>query len=246
MTLRQNPEYKAIMSILKRLLKERGISYKDLGKSLGLSESGVKKIFGSEDSSFGRLSEIAAVLGLKIFDLLEEAQTAHLEKLSFTEAQQNAFLKDYVLFSVFYKVTFERLSPEEAQKALGLTEAKIFRYLKRLDEIGLVDLLPGNKIRPPALRAVRNFGDGPFLRKLYKEWGVSLVHELAVPSFQEEGNFIVRSLQMKEDTYNEFLGRLRDLDAEFTRRGVTEMSVSTKSLKSMRWISLTDQNSFVR
>lgn len=241
----QNSEFNFLLTALKRILKERGISYRVLGQKIGISESGVKNIFLSKDASYVRLTQIADVLNCKILDILEDIQHSKFENLYLSTEQQNLFLKDHLLFSVYFKLVLERASVEEVKAELELSENTLFKYLKKLDELKLLKLFPKNVVKLPPLKTVRNFGSGPFLSKLYREWGQLLVNDLADPQFQNSGHFIVRCLKMKEDTYNEFLGRLQDLEKEFTRRAFQEMSISTKGLQTSRWMSFTDNKSFV-
>ena len=51
-------EYKAIVKQLKKFLKAKGITYKELGKKLGMTEGGIKKILGGDDYSIGRFTRI--------------------------------------------------------------------------------------------------------------------------------------------------------------------------------------------
>ncbi|MNT82293.1 hypothetical protein D3C72_2220060 [compost metagenome] len=51
---------------------------------------------------------------------------------------------------------------------------------------------------------------------------------------------------MKESTYQEFLLRLKELEMDLLKTAIREMNVSNKNLKTMRWISLTEQTSFVQ
>ncbi len=246
MPLNQNQDFKAITGVMKNILRERKITYRKLGAQIGLTESGIKKIFAAEDGSYKRLTQIANILGVNLLEVLGEIQQASLENVRFTQSQQNHFLKDPLLFSLYFKLVIERISAEEAKHELEFNDHNFFKYLKMLDDLNLIQLLAQNKIKIPNLKMVKSFGDGPFLSKLYRDWGRELVTELADPKHQSSGQFIVRCLKMKPATYLEFLTRLRELDDEFTRRGIQEMRINLKNLKSMRWISITDQNSFVR
>lgn len=238
-------EFKALLGVLKGVLKDRGLTYRDLAKSLNLSESGVKKIFSSDDCSFQRLVDIASVLSLKISDLLYEVEHQEMKSVEFTAKQQEVFLKDKVLFNFFIKLVIERMPVEEIQTESQLSEAQTFKYLKALDDLGLVRLLPENKIKLADISLISDFGTGPLLNSTYQEWGHQIVNDLAKPEFQESSQFIIRSLKMKEETYRDFLAQLKELERHFAKRALREMAVSTTHLKSTRWISLTDQNSFV-
>lgn len=164
----QNHEFKSLMIVFKRLLRERKISYAELGKKLGISESGVKKVFVSEDGSYTRLSQIANILGVKILDILEEIEQTSLVNAQFSKEQQAFFLKEPQSFSLYYKLVIERLPVDVAKKNLGLSDRLLFRYLKQLDELNLINLMPENKIKIPPIKMIRNFGSGPFLSKLYR------------------------------------------------------------------------------
>lgn len=240
----EDAHFAALMDVIRKILRERKISYSDLGRKIQLSESGVKKLFTAKDVSFSRISQIAGVLNLKVLELLEEVEDTSFENVHFTAPQQAAFLKDHLLFTIYYKLVIERMTSDEANRHFKFKEKTYFAYLNTLDHLGLIELMKGGTIKVPRLRNVRSFGDGPFLSKLYKKWGVQLVHDLARPENQSSGQFVVRCLMMKGETYQEFLNRLLELEREFTRRAIREMNLSTKDLKPMRWMSFSDQQSF--
>lgn len=238
-------EFNALVSLIKKILKERKITYSVLAKQMNLSESGLKKIFSSQDISFGRISQMASILGLRVSDLLKEIENKETHTVVFSEEEQNYFLKNPLHFNFFVRLLIERQSTEEIQKDFGLNEAELFKILKKLDSFKWLQLLPENKIKLPPLSLVTDFGSGPLLNHIYQEWGKEAVHKLAKPENQKSGKFIVRSFRVKESTYQEFLQRLKELEMNLLKTAIQEMSVSVKGLKPMKWISLTDQVSFV-
>jgi DNA-binding Xre family transcriptional regulator len=242
----EHVEFRAVVGFLKKTLRQRKITYGELSKQLGLSESGLKKIFSSQDCSFARLSQIAGALGLRLKDILVELDEAQLRSVQFSESQQQYFLKNIDVFHLFVKLVVERHSLESLKKEFNLKQSEVFRYLKKLDELNLIQLLPNDRIKLPPLFLVKDFGPGPLLEKTYQKWGAAIVSELAYPRFQASGQFIVRCFQMKNETYEELLDRLLALESEFLRRAVREMSVTPTDLKTVRFMWLTDQQSFVR
>jgi transcriptional regulator with XRE-family HTH domain len=245
-TQEQPGEFKALIALIKTILKERRISYGELAKQMGLSESGLKKIFSSEDASFKRLSQIAGILGLRISDLLSELEKADTHTVIFNEEEQKYFLKNLDVFNFFVRLVIERKEVEEIQAEFKLTPAATFKYLKKLDSLGWVKLGPENKVKIPPLSLVKDFGSGPLLDHIYQEWGKETVKRLAKPENQKSGKFVIRCLRMKDSTYQEFLQRLKELEMDLLKTAIREMSVSNKNLKTMRWISLTEQTSFVQ
>lgn len=221
------------------------MTYRDLGMALQMSESGVKKIFNSSDCSFEKIVQISKVLSVNLSSLIEEIENESLKDLSFTPRQQEVFLKQPELFRFFVKLTIERLPMEEIKLESRLTEAQVFKMCKLLDELKIIKLLPEGKIKLPKVSLVSDFGTGPLLDKVYLEWSQNLAREVARPVNQKEGKFIIRCLRMRPKTYEEFLVQLRTLEQKLARKAVREMSLANSKLKTMRWISLTDQKSFV-
>ena len=242
---RELEDVRAVLILLKRILKERGLSYRDLGERLGLSESGIKKIFASSDCSYRRLSQICNVVGVRVVDLLNEIDRAEGKGFEFTERQQTYFLKNMGVFGFFVKLVVERQPIDEIESELRLSKKEIFTYLKKLDELALIQLHRDARVRLPKLSYVRDFGPGPLLETAYQRWGQQLVSDLAHPKFQSSGQFVVRCFKMRDDTYQELLARVLELESEFLRRAVREMSISSRGLKTMRWMSLIDQRSFI-
>ncbi len=56
---------------LKRILKSRGITYRQLGGRLGLSEASVKRIFSSRTFTLQRVEDILEAVGASIEDVLD-------------------------------------------------------------------------------------------------------------------------------------------------------------------------------
>src|SRR5262245_28999474 len=72
-----------LLEVLKKALRERGLTYSRVAKGLGLSESSVKRTFSQETMGLDRLEEICALAEIEISDLLEmmraaEGRTAEL------------------------------------------------------------------------------------------------------------------------------------------------------------------------
>lgn len=143
-----------IIDTLKRELKARGHTYRDLAGRLDLSESAVKHMFSTGNFSLKRLDEVCAVLELDIGDLVDigEAREARIEQL--TDEQEREIMSDMRLLLVAYCLlnywTFNEIvarydvSPEQ-----GL------QYLRKLDRMRFIELQPGDRVR---LLLANNFG----------------------------------------------------------------------------------------
>ena len=62
-----------IVDVLKRTLKSRGMTYRDLSKRVGLSEASVKRVFAEERFTLQRLEGICSAIGLTLGELIRMA-----------------------------------------------------------------------------------------------------------------------------------------------------------------------------
>ena len=69
-------ETAAIIEALKRDLKRRGLTYRDLAKKVGLSEASVKRVFASKSFTLQRLESMCAAVGTSVSELVRSAGTA--------------------------------------------------------------------------------------------------------------------------------------------------------------------------
>ena len=135
-----------LIDTLKRQLKARDMTYKELAGRLGLSESAVKHMFSTGNFSLRRLDEVCAVLETDIGELVDisDSHEHKIEQLS--EEQELEIMSDMRLLLVAYCLlnywTFDEIvarydiSPEQGLK-----------YLRRLDRMKFIDLQPGDRVR---------------------------------------------------------------------------------------------------
>lgn len=235
-------EYRTAIENLKAVLKQKKINYKELAQGLKLSESGIKKILGAQDGSFQRLIQICRFVGISLSELLEDGKTLDV---GFTPRQQTEFLKEPLLFQVYWLLVYERRSMTEVQEELRLNKTEAFRLARRLDVLSLITLLPGDRMRLPSVRAVRWTGDGEFIRKTYRDWSRRLVEDVAKPVSDAGELFIIRYFQMTTKTHGEFIAAIKALETEFVRRAIHEMRTRPPGLEHVRWITGVDMRSFV-
>lgn len=148
---------------LKRLLKAQGITYAALARRIDLSEAAVKRMFSRQALSLQRLEEICAVLDIGLHELASEAGQRR-DVLAELDAQAEQALVDEPALLLVTYLTLNRWSQEEVLATCRLTVPEYTLLMARLDRMGLIELLPGNKYR---VRTARNFRwrrDGPMER----------------------------------------------------------------------------------
>jgi DNA-binding Xre family transcriptional regulator len=138
---------------VKQTLRDRGRTYADLARGLGLSESSVKRLFSQKKLTLDRLEEICKHLDLEISDLLEMARGTQGLITELSEAQERALVGNQRLLLVGL-LALSHWTAKEIVTVYRITEAQVVRLLAQLDALGIIDLLPGNRIK---LRLARNF-----------------------------------------------------------------------------------------
>lgn len=146
-------EIDLLVSTLKRRLKAQGLTYRDLAKKLGVSEPSVKRMFATQRLSLERLVEIADLLGFTLAELAQEAALGEKRLHLLDEAQERELVSDEKLLLVAV-CALNQWTVADIVARYRLSEADCIRRLVRLDRLGLIRLLPGNRIR---LNVARDF-----------------------------------------------------------------------------------------
>lgn len=157
-----------IIAVLKRSLKARGTTYRDLAQAIGLSEASIKRIFAEETFSLARLEQICTALGLSI---AEVAKMAAQQTLS--GGQQLTLEQEHVLASDWHGLACFHLllnghPAAEIGRQLNLHERQLRSLLVKLDAAKLIELQPKLKVRLRTSNVIAWRSDGP-VRRLYEQ-----------------------------------------------------------------------------
>ena len=161
-------EVARLLATVKRQLKARGLTYRDVARALSLSEASVKRLFSSERFTVDRVATISQLMGFTLAELLEEAAASIPRLRTLTQAQEAQLVSDEKLLLVAV-CAFNHWSVADMLAAYRMTKAECLRSLLVLDRMGIVELLPADRIR---LRAARDFDwlpDGPIRRFFLKQ-----------------------------------------------------------------------------
>lgn len=148
---------------LKRVLKQRGLTYADVARHLGLSQASVKRLFSDQSLSLERLDRICELAQIQLVDLarLVEERASQVKLLS--EAQERELIADPRRFLVFY-LALNDYSLEDICRDYRIEPLEGVRLLAQLDRAGLIELLPGNRIKLKVSRQLEWRVDGPIRR----------------------------------------------------------------------------------
>jgi len=131
---------------LQKQIKQSGMTYSVLAKKMEMSEAGIKKIFAKSDISLARALQICDLLGVELTELIQDSVAEMSVVTKLNEKQQQFFLNHPHYFHFFMQLSYEQKSVEGIQKQYQLSDRTVFKYLKKLDDLGLIELGAKNKI----------------------------------------------------------------------------------------------------
>lgn len=201
----------AIHAALKKLMRSRGKTYADAAGVLDLSESSIKRLFSQQALSVSRLEALCDWLHVDVQDLVRMSREQEPLTTQLGEDQEAVLLADTGLLLVAY-LLLNHWTQEEILDTYGFTRPELTRRMFRLQELGLVEVLPFDRVR---LKTARNFSwrrDGPVQRFFADQ----VLKEFLSSSFDEPGEtmeFVSGMLSRK--SILELQGRIAELAREF-------------------------------
>lgn len=153
----------AIHAALKKLMRSRGVTYAQAARVLGLSEASIKRLFSQQAFSLSRLEELCNWLHVDIHDLVRMSREQEPLTTELSEEQERVLLRDSGLLLLAY-LLLNHWTVGEILETYAFSRAELTRRMFRLQEVGLVEILPFDRVR---LKTARNFSwrkDGPVQR----------------------------------------------------------------------------------
>jgi DNA-binding Xre family transcriptional regulator len=202
----------ALIVALKSVLKARGITYARLAKGLGLSEASVKRVFAARSFTLERIDQICALLGIEITDLARMVSHETEKPSQLSVAQENELVSNPRLLLVAVHV-LNHWTLDEIIETYAFSKAECIRLLARLDKLGLIDLLPNNRVH---LRVARNFSwlpGGP----IQQYFRAQLQNDFFRSRFDQSGEKMIFVTGMLSRSSNAVIqNQLRRLGTEFS------------------------------
>ena len=118
-----------LVRAIKTRLKTQGISYRELGKLIGVSEPTVKRDLARGNFSLQRLDRICDALGISVTELIQPADSACLTELS--EQQEQSLATDPQALVITYLIVND-WKFDEIVSIFQLTENQLVHVLLKL------------------------------------------------------------------------------------------------------------------
>jgi transcriptional regulator with XRE-family HTH domain len=174
----------SLLNALKRLMRNKGITYKQAASVLDLSEVSVKRLFSERSFSLLRIEKLCDLAGTDLAELIQlaEASQKHADQLSLQQEQQ--LVEDTSLLLVAVCI-INHLSFDDILRKYDINEPALIRIFVKLDRMKIIDLLPGNRYRLKLSRRFSLQPNGPiqsfFIKNMLKDFFSSHAKQEHVP-----------------------------------------------------------------
>ena len=200
-----------LIDALKRSLRAQGMTYRDLALRLKLSEASVKRMFSQRAMTLQRLEQVCDVLDLGLQELGAEAARGRPAMANLSEAQEQALVDQPPLLLALF-LTLNRWRQEDVLVHFDFSDAQWTALLVRLDRLGIIELMPGNRGRPLTARNFRWRADGPMERY----FRLHLLGDFFATAFDgEQDALLLLSGSLSIDGASQLRLRLEEVAREF-------------------------------
>lgn len=152
-----------VVIALKRLLKSRGLTYAMVAAHLDRSVPAIKRQFAQQSFSIKTLEKICDLMEIDLLELMQAAEAAQANLHQLTETQENELITQprrlLVAVCVLNHWPLERIVD-----IYRITKAECIRELIQLERIGLIRLMPENRVKLNISRDFAWLPDGPIHR----------------------------------------------------------------------------------
>jgi transcriptional regulator with XRE-family HTH domain len=158
---------KDLLKALKRCIRAKGLTYRDVAVALDLSEASVKRIFSEGTFTVARLEQVCRFLDMSIYDLARLTRLDSEDEVAQLSVEQEQGLADDPLALTYFYLLLTGRTPEKIAKEFGLDDRQQTTMLVRLSRLKLVELYPNNSGRLLTSRRIAWRREGP-IRRLYE------------------------------------------------------------------------------
>lgn len=248
--MKPDHEIQLVLDTLKKVIKAKGLTYRHLGKELGVSEPTIKRFFTDSDLSLLRLGRICEIVGIELEQLVSTALRRSTPNYRLTEEQEEVLASNPGLFGLYEKLS-SGLSPALIERMYGIGGMNMRRALRALENAKLLVRTKGNGIQ---LFYKGNFSwiiGGPLQKKFLEEREVKFVrHHLSslVQSGKINPNCYINSseYELRPETWKDFVQAVSQTVKEVHDRSAREQPFCKSSdRKQYHWIMVLAPESHV-
>lgn len=231
--MKNSPSYALLMDQLKAILKRKKIKYTEIAKELEMSESSIKRLMSSSDGNLSKIEAICEVAGISFMDLVILTKDERPKDFNLTKEQADFFAKNTNYFYFFELLYEQRHTIKEVKKKFGLNDKSVMKYLKKLEDLGLCERHPNDKIvwLVSGSIGIPEMND---LGKHLMKTSLSNLKDLVIDGKgneelkKREGTFRISEIYLKPETAKQFFDELFQLTEKMAQTSDREERVFGK------------------
>lgn len=218
-------ETQVLVSALKKALKLKGINYQQLGEMLGITERSITRTFGEGTITVSRLLKILEIIDFSLHDLESLVGMDIENKEHEFTPEQDRFLADHFEYFLFYLLIFQKESIEDIVAENNLDEGTLVKILSKLDQLNLIEWLPGNKVKVLGGRKYSPTGGSLFTKHTQR-----ILTQFVENSFaSEKTNIHSAVLNLSEAAQKKFEAKMDELFKEVRKEMEIERMLNVPS-----------------
>lgn len=229
----QNLETQPVLDALKELLRERGFSYSTIADRLGVSLPTVKRLLNKSSIPLDKLLEVCRLAEVSLETVLERAQVMAPRHTEFTKEQDELFASRPGTLSFFSELFHQRRRPSEIARRHKLSKVSTERYLKLLEGVGLLERLPGNKVKFLVSPPLGFSPKSKMLQRLQSEFMERITNEVVLGEEKgTKGRFaVMKPLRLTEKEYRGFVEELMQVVDRYSFLSESPRGQETESVQ---------------
>jgi transcriptional regulator with XRE-family HTH domain len=227
-----------LVDALKRCVKARGLTYRQLATRINLSEASVKRLFAERTFTVRRLEQVCKAMDMSVTELLRMIDRTASAVTTLSLKQEAALARDPALLSYFYLLV-NGWTDAQILREYQFDGSQIAKLRDELVVLELIELLPRNRHRLRVGRRLVWRPDGPVRRAHERQ----VQTEFLRAPFAARGEFLGwQPAELTESSIAIFKRKLEHLYEEFLQMAQmdtlsTQPRYSTALLAAFRpWV----------
>lgn len=244
----ENYQFNSMLISIKKIMRNRKMTYKMLAAGIGMSESGLKKFFASKDGYLGRIVKICNFLEVDLNEILNFVKEREVENFKMDPHQEKFFINNWDYFCVFWKLFSDRDSVKKIMRENAISEEQMQKYLIKLDQFGFLEFHSINKVIVKEDDISEWIGDGPLVRVLKVMFSREIIERVIFPrELPKHSSYGINNYRFTAQTHEAFMRAVDDLNNEYDAKSAYETKVYKSSqLVHTSFVSAISRDCFIK
>ena len=221
-----------IFEALKAFLREKKLTYRDISQRLALSEASVKRIFSLRDCDLTRLAAICEAAGTSLIELATVAGEVKAKTYTLPPLAAE-FFADNMGYFVFFRELSAGKTPAEIAAEAGLDQRSVNRYLKTLEELGLIERLPDGAVRHKFEGYLSLHDANDLSRRFLNAWAPYAVNTVISEKPDAQRRLKCFSTGLLAENRARFERDLDDLIERYRHQGFLDQSLTPSAVEAV-------------